>query len=115
MDLLNPKSGLYEPHPLNPPTKTQFLAHFMTKNGLFERFGVVRRTPAPPGYGPVCVPSKNKQILFIKTRLHYTCIRCNHFCNSTALSGGRLCTIQNIFSQDEKDVGTLAVSTKNSI
>ena len=36
--------------PLNPPTKTSFLAHFVTKSEPFGRFGVVHRTP--PGYGP---------------------------------------------------------------
>ena len=44
VDLLNPKSGLFEPYPLNPPTKTPFLAHFVTKSGPFGRFEVVRRT-----------------------------------------------------------------------
>ena len=29
VDLLDPKSGLSEPHPLNPPTKIPFLAHFL--------------------------------------------------------------------------------------
>ena len=46
--LLDPKSGLFEPHPLNPPTKTSFLANFVTESGPFGRFGGVRRTPAPP-------------------------------------------------------------------
>ena len=41
------KSG---PFALNPPHKTQFLAHFMAKGGPFGRFGVLRRTP--PGYEP---------------------------------------------------------------
>ena len=45
VDLLDPKS---EPHPLNPPTNTPFLAHFMTKSGPFGRFGVVRCTPRTP-------------------------------------------------------------------
>ena len=27
----------------------------MAKSGPFGKFGVVRRTPAPPGYGPVIV------------------------------------------------------------
>ena len=38
MDLLYPKSGPFEPHPLNPPTNTPFLAHFVTsKSGPFRR------------------------------------------------------------------------------
>ena len=45
VDLLDPKSGLFEPHPLNLPTKTQFLVHFVAKSGPFGMFGVVRRTP----------------------------------------------------------------------
>ena len=48
VDLLDPKSGLFEPHPLNPPTKTPFLAHFVAKSAPFGRFWVMRRTPAPP-------------------------------------------------------------------
>ena len=39
VDLLDPKSGLVEPHPLNPPTKTPFLVHFVAKSGPFARFG----------------------------------------------------------------------------
>ena len=38
--------------PLNPPTKTPFLAHFVPKVDLLFRFGGVRCTPVPPGYGP---------------------------------------------------------------
>ena len=49
VDLLDPKSGLFEPHPLNPPTKTPFLAHFVAKSGPLGRFGGCF---APPGYGP---------------------------------------------------------------
>ena len=43
--LLDPKSGLFEPHPLKPPTKNPFLAHSVDKSGPFGRFGVV---PQPP-------------------------------------------------------------------
>ena len=53
-----PKKLTFEPHPLNPPLKSLFLAHFVTKSGPFGRFGVVRPTPAPhppPGYGPALV------------------------------------------------------------
>ena len=53
VDLLDPTFGLFEPNPLNPSTKTPFLAHSFGKSGPFGRFGVVRRTPrTPPGYGP---------------------------------------------------------------
>ena len=38
VDLLDPKSGLFEPHLLNPPTKTPFLAHFVAKSGPLSRF-----------------------------------------------------------------------------
>ena len=50
------KNGLSEPHPLNPLTKTPFLAHFVTKSGPFGRFGVV--ASHPPGYGrdSACLP-----------------------------------------------------------
>ena len=53
VDLLNPKSGLFEPHPLNPLTKTPVLAHFVTKSGPFGRFGRVSRTPHPLAMGLV--------------------------------------------------------------
>ena len=47
------QNGLFEPHPLNPPTKNPFLVHIVAKRGPFGRLGVVRRTPTPPsGYGP---------------------------------------------------------------
>ena len=39
VDLSDPKSGLFEPHPLNPPTKTSFWAHFVAQSGPFARFG----------------------------------------------------------------------------
>ena len=45
VNLLNSKSGLL--NPLNPPTKTPFLAHFATKSGPFGRFGWCV-TPPPP-------------------------------------------------------------------
>ena len=34
VDLFEPKSGLFEPHPLNPPTKKKktFLTHFVTES-----------------------------------------------------------------------------------
>ena len=44
--------------PLNPPTKTPFLVHFVAKSGPFGRFGGCIAPPAspppppPPGYGP---------------------------------------------------------------
>ena len=31
VDLFDSKSGFFESHPLNPPTNTLFLAHFVTK------------------------------------------------------------------------------------
>ena len=46
-----PKKCTFWTHPLNPPTKTPFLAHFVTKSGPFSRFGVVCRTPPPPATG----------------------------------------------------------------
>ena len=52
VDLLDPKSGLFEPHPLNPPTKTPFLVHFVAKSGPFARFGGVEcasHPSQPPG------------------------------------------------------------------
>ena len=55
VDLLDPKSGLFEPHPLNPLTNTLFFAHFVAKSGPFGKFGGVHHThspPPPPGYGP---------------------------------------------------------------
>ena len=53
VDLLDPKSGLFEPHPLNPPTKNPFLAHFVAESGPFGRFGGgASHPPHPPGYGP---------------------------------------------------------------
>ena len=53
-DLLDPKSRLFGPHPLNPPIKTPFLVHFVAaESGPFGRFffGVPH---TPPGYGPGC-------------------------------------------------------------
>ena len=39
VDLLDPKSGLFETHPLNPPTKKKtFLVHFVAKSGPYGRF-----------------------------------------------------------------------------
>ena len=35
------KSGLFEPHPYNPLTKTSFLTHFVAKSEPSGRFGVV--------------------------------------------------------------------------
>ena len=52
VDLFDPKGGLFEPHPLNPPSKTPFLVHFVAKSGPFGRFGGVSHPPHPPGYGP---------------------------------------------------------------
>ena len=37
VDLLDPKSGFFE-HPLKPPTKTPFVAHFVAKSGPFGRW-----------------------------------------------------------------------------
>ena len=48
VDLLVPRSGLFEPHPLNPPTKTPFLAHFAAKSGPLGRLGGCVALPAPP-------------------------------------------------------------------
>ena len=45
VDLLDPKSGLVEPHPPYPLTKTSFLVHFVAKSGPFARF---RGCVAPP-------------------------------------------------------------------
>ena len=54
VDLLDSKSGLFEPHPLNPLTKAPFLVHFMAKSGPFDRSGVycTPYPPPPPGYRP---------------------------------------------------------------
>ena len=38
VDILYPKSGLFEPHPFNPPTKTPSLVHLLAKSGPFARF-----------------------------------------------------------------------------
>ena len=38
VNLLDQKSGLFERNPLNPPTKTSFLAHFVAKSGPFAKF-----------------------------------------------------------------------------
>ena len=46
VDLLNPISGLFEPHSL---TNTPFFAHFVANSGHFGRFG---GCVAPPSYGP---------------------------------------------------------------
>ena len=48
VNLLDTKSGLFEPNPLNPPTKTPFLAHFVAKSGPLGRFGGCVAPPAPP-------------------------------------------------------------------
>ena len=64
--LLEPKSGLFEPHPLNPPTftKTPFLAHFVAESGPFGRFG---GCIIPPSYRPDdtlgCMASIRRQFL----------------------------------------------------
>ena len=39
VDLLDPKGRHFGPHPLNPPTKTPFLIHFVAESGSFGRFG----------------------------------------------------------------------------
>ena len=39
VDLLDPKSGLFEPHPFNPPTKTPFWSTLWPKVDPFARFG----------------------------------------------------------------------------
>ena len=53
VDILDPKSGLFLTSPPYPPTKTPFLAHFVTKSGPFGRFGGgASHPPHPPGYGP---------------------------------------------------------------
>ena len=41
VDLLDPKSGLFELHPLNPLTNTPFSAHFVAKSGPFGKLGGV--------------------------------------------------------------------------
>ena len=41
MDLLDPKSGLFEPYSFYPPMKTSFLAHFVAKSGRFDRLCVM--------------------------------------------------------------------------
>ena len=51
VDLLDSKCGLFKPHSLNPPTKIQSFAHFVTKNGPFGKLGLVCCTPSP-SYGP---------------------------------------------------------------
>ena len=44
------KSEPFEPHPLNPPAKTSFLAHLQLKVDLLADFEMVH--PPPPGHGP---------------------------------------------------------------
>ena len=58
--------------PVNPPTKTPFLAHFVTDSGPFSRFGAVRRTPRtpPPGYGPGAKTLNLAEAVFL---LHIYC------------------------------------------
>ena len=48
VDLLDQKSGLFEPHPLNRPTKNAFLAYFVTKSGPFGRWGGASHPRTPP-------------------------------------------------------------------
>ena len=55
-DLLDPKGGLFEPHPppsLNPLTNTQFFAHFVTKSGPFGRFGGGASHPLATGLSSI--------------------------------------------------------------
>ena len=60
VDFWDLKSGLFEPHPLNPPTKTPFWAHFVAKSRHFARFPY-------PRYGPyTALQSKNEVCAFIE-------------------------------------------------
>ena len=52
VDLLDPKSGLFEPHPLNPPTKAPFLAHFVATVDLLADLGGVSNPCIPLATGP---------------------------------------------------------------
>ena len=54
--------------PLNPPTKTSFLAHFVAKSGLFRRFGACI---APPGYRPVHshLPQRSHSLMHPSTQI----------------------------------------------
>ena len=64
LDLLDPKSGLFEPHPLNPTTKIPFLAHFLAKSGAFGRLGV-RLTPWLRACGSDANCLKNSKIALV--------------------------------------------------
>ena len=57
VDLLDPKSGLFEPHPLTLLQKPHFWPILWIKVDLLARFGgcIAPRTPPPPGYGPARV------------------------------------------------------------
>ena len=54
VDLLDPKSGLFEPHPLDPLTNNPFLPILWLKVGPFGRFDLLTPPPPPPppAYGP---------------------------------------------------------------
>ena len=47
VDLLDPKSGLFEPHPLNPPTKPQFWPTLWLKVDLLADLGWCIAPPPP--------------------------------------------------------------------
>ena len=51
VDILDPKSGLFEPHSLNPLTNTHFLPILWLTVELLAWGGCVAPT-TPPGYGP---------------------------------------------------------------
>ena len=59
------KVDFFELHPLKPPTKTSFLAHFVTKSGPFGKFGVVHRTLLATGLGRQ-IPQKVALMLTVK-------------------------------------------------
>ena len=48
VDLLDAKSGLFEPPSYHPATKTSFLAHFVAKSGPFARLGGASHPATPP-------------------------------------------------------------------
>ena len=49
VDLFDPISGLFEPHPLNPPSNgPPFFTQFVNKNDPLARFGVFHGTPCTP-------------------------------------------------------------------
>ena len=67
------KSGPFQLQPLNPPTKTPFLAHLVAKSGPFGRFGGCN----PPGYGPgMCFISVLIENIMVTAKNLPACVIC---------------------------------------